>query len=178
VQGNWPTASSMLSKLTKGGTVSAEEVFMTIVRPESLLVRAQVEEKDLALVPAGATARVTPTALPEAKLAARVEKVGAVPIGGSFEVRLALDPGARAAARVVPGMTCTVKVTAYARDQVVVVPAVAVFAEELNEDQHYVYRYADGKPQKQTVDVGKRSAGKAEILKGLNAGEEILLAKP
>src|SRR5205085_6111059 len=138
-----------------------------------------VDEKDAALVSAGAAARVVPTALPESKWAAKVDKVGSVPIGGAFEVRLALDPAAAAGDPALPGMTCAVKVTAYAKADAVVVPAVAVFSEELDEDKQYVYLAAPGhKPEKRAVVLGKRSGGKAEVVSGLAAGEEILLAKP
>ena len=60
----------------------------------------------------------------------------------------------------------------------VTVPAVAVFDDELDEDKHYVFKAGAGKPEKVTVTVGKRSGGRAEITAGLQAGDEILLAKP
>ena len=177
VQGNWPSASSLVTRLQKGGSVSSEEVFMTIVQPKPLFVRAAVDEKDAALIPEGATAKLIPAAHPDSKLSAKVERMAVVPIGGSFEVKLAVDGAA--GVQVVPGMTCSVKVTAYAKPDAVVVPAVAVFNEELDEDKHFVYRpSANGKPEKQAVVVGKRSGGKAEVVSGLSAGDEILLSKP
>jgi multidrug efflux pump subunit AcrA (membrane-fusion protein) len=173
--GQWPTAAALVTRLQKGGAVQAEEVFMTVVQPRPLAVRAAVEEKDLAAVPVGATCKVIPAAFPDVRLDGKVEKVNPVPVGGSFEVRVAVDappPG------VVPGMACTVKVVPYAREEAVVVPAVAVFDDDADDDKHFVYRVGPAGPEKRPVTVGKKSGARVEITSGLRAGDEILLAKP
>ncbi|HEY1376680.1 MAG TPA: hypothetical protein VGF55_07790 [Gemmataceae bacterium] len=176
VQGQWPAAAGLVAKLQKGGSVAPDEVFMTIVRPWPVTVRAAVEEKDRALVAVGAACKVTPAALPDVKLAGKIDRVSRVPVGGSFEAVVAFD--AAPGDLVVPGMACTVKVTTYTNAEAVVVPAVAVFDDELNDDKHYVYVAAANGPEKRPVTVGKRSGGRAEITAGLQAGDEILLAKP
>ncbi len=176
VQGQWPAAAGLVAKLQKGGSVSPDEVFMTVVRPRPVAVRAAVEEKDRGLVAVGAACRVTPAALPDVKLAGKIDRVSRVPVGGSFEAVVAFDAAPGDA--VVPGMACTVKVTTYTNPEAVVVPAVAVFDDELDEDRHYVYVAAATGPEKRPVTVGKRSGGRAEITAGLQAGDEILLAKP
>jgi multidrug efflux pump subunit AcrA (membrane-fusion protein) len=59
------------------------------------------------------------------------------------------------------------------------VPSKAVFSEELDEDQRYVYLVKkDAKPEKRTVTVGKTSGDKTEIISGLQDGDEILEEKP
>ena len=45
--GNWPNAAATGSKLRKGGVIAADEVFITVVAPRPLAVRATVDEKDL-----------------------------------------------------------------------------------------------------------------------------------
>ena len=75
----------------KGRQHSADEVFMTIVRAGPVTVRATVDEKDRSLVAVGAACKVTPTALPDLKLAAKIERISRVPIGGSFEVIVTFD---------------------------------------------------------------------------------------
>src|SRR5262249_35860654 len=82
VQGQWSTAAEMAKKLQRGGALAAEEVFMTIVQPRPLFVRAVVEEKDLPLMVAGAAAKVTALVLPDQPLPAKVEQVSAVPLAG------------------------------------------------------------------------------------------------
>lgn len=175
VQGQWPAAAGLVSRLQKGGSIQPDEVFMTIVRPWPMTVRAGVDEKDRGLVAAGSACKVTPAALPEVKLAGKVERVSRVPIGGSFEAVVAFDAAPGDA--IVPGMACSVKVVTYTNPNAVTVPAVAVFDDELDEDKHYVYKVGE-KPEKVTVTVGKRSGGRAEITAGLSAGDEILLARP
>jgi multidrug efflux pump subunit AcrA (membrane-fusion protein) len=175
VQGQWPAAAGLVTRLQKGGNVQADEVFMTIVRPWPMTVRASVDEKDRGLVTAGSACKVTPAALPDVKLAGKIERVSKVPVGGSFEAVVAFDAAPGDA--IVPGMACSVKVVSYTNPDAVTVPAVAVFDDELDEDKHYVYKAGD-KPEKVTVTVGKRSGGRAEITSGLSAGDEILLARP
>jgi HlyD family secretion protein len=176
VQGQWPSAAGLANRLQKGGNVQADEVFMTIVRPSPMTVRTSVDEKDRGQAPAGALCKVTPTALPDLKLAGKIERVSRVPVGGSFEAIVTF--GAAPPDTIVPGMACTVKVVSYFNLEAVTIPAVAVFDDEANEDQHYVYMPGSKAPEKHTVTVGKRSGGRAEITSGLQAGDEILLTKP
>jgi multidrug efflux pump subunit AcrA (membrane-fusion protein) len=176
VQGQWPAAPGLVSRLQKGGSVNADEVFMTIVRPWPVTVRASVDEKDRSLVSVGSSCKVTPTALPDVKLAGKVERISRVPIGGSFEVVITFEAAPGDA--IVPGMACSAKVVTYMNPDALTVPAVAVFDDELEEDRHYVYKVASGGPEKKTVTLGKRAGGRAEIVSGLDAGDEILLAKP
>jgi macrolide-specific efflux system membrane fusion protein len=176
VQGQWPAAAGLVARLQKGGSVTPDEVFMTIVRPSQLTVRTTVEEKDRSLASVGSACRVVPTALPEVKLAGKVERISRVPIGGAFEVVITFEAAPGDA--IVPGMACSAKVVTYANPDALTVPSVAVFDDELEEDRHYVYKFAPGGPEKRTVRLGKRSGGRAEIVSGLEAGDEILLARP
>jgi multidrug resistance efflux pump len=113
VQGQWSTAAEMAKKLQRGGALGAEEVFMTVVQPRPLFVRAMVEEKDLPLVAGGTAAKVTALVLPDQPLSAKVEQVSAVPlVGGQYDVRLSVELSEHAEKALQPGMTCTVKVQA------------------------------------------------------------------
>lgn len=172
VLGNW-TASA--TKLQKGGTVTGEEVFMTIVKPGKMFVRANVDEKDSRAVAAGNAAKITTPAYPDAKMTGEIETVAPVPVGGHYEVKLKLGPTGVA---VIPGMSALITVTTYEKKDAVTVPTAAVFTDESDDDKSYVYKMNDGKPAKTTVKVGKRANGKAEILDGLDAGDEVSLSKP
>ena len=58
-------------------------------------------------------------------------------------------------------------------------PTSAVFSEELDETQKYVYVARDeGDPEKRTVTTGHASGDKTEITSGLAAGDKVLLKKP
>src|SRR5262249_23027930 len=152
---------------------------VTVVKSRPLFVRAVVEEKDLPHIHTGSRAKVMPATDTEVKLPAQVERVSAIPITpGNFEARIAVEPGKDAYA-LMPGMACTVKVVAYGRADAVSVPAAAVFADDLDDDRHYVYLVRkQEKPEKRAVVVGKKAGDRLEILQGLHEGDEILRDKP
>src|SRR5205807_209113 len=103
-------------KLQRGGMLQPEEVFLTIVKPRPMFVRATVEEKELQDLRAGQAGKVVPASNPDRKLAAKVTQVSAVPLAaGNFEARVTLDAGPEEAA-LMPGMACTVKVTPYQKE--------------------------------------------------------------
>jgi len=176
VQGQWPSAAGLVSRLQRGGVIQPDEVVMTIVRLSPISVRASIDEKDRALVSPGMPCRVTPTAMPDMKLAGKIDRINRVPIGGNFESLVTLDSPPSEA--IVPGMACTVRVQAYAADGALAVPAAAVFEDDSDEGKHYVYVSTAKGPEKKSVTTGKRSGGRVEITAGLQAGDEILLSKP
>lgn len=173
VMGSW---TSSPSKLQKGGSVSGDEVFMTIVRPGGLMVRGNVDEKDSRLVAVGQAVRIATPAFPDSRLSGTVEKVGTVPVGGGYEVKVkvaANDVGA------IAGMTALCKITAYEKKDALVLPAAVIQTDEDDDTKHYVWKAgAGGKPEKVTVKLGKRSGSKVEILGGLAEGDEVSPGKP
>lgn len=177
-RGQWNTASSVAGKLQRGGMLMPEEVLMTIVKPRPLFVRAVVEEKDLHSLQPGMAGKTTPTMNPDLKLSSKLQNLSTVPVTpGSFEARIELE-GDKSAS-LVPGMACTVKFVPYLKKETLTVPSSAVFAEELDEDKHYVYLLGkDSKGTKHAVTIGKKSGSKTEILKGLSENDEILQQKP
>ena len=176
-KGQWSATATSVEKLHEGGSLSSDEVFLTVVAPRPLVLHATVEEKDVALFHKGLKGKATLTAFPELTLPAELVELGAVPsVPGSFRAKVAvqLGPGAEG---VKPGMACAVKFVPF-RKEALSVPAGAVFSDDEDEG-HYVYLpSAKGKPTKRAVKVGKTVGGKTEIVEGLKEGDEILLAKP
>jgi multidrug resistance efflux pump len=177
-RGSWSTAGTMAAKLQRGGLLAPAEVILTIVQPRPLFVRATVDEKDLHWIRPEVKGKAVPTPYPDLKLPAKVVQASAVPITpGNFEARLAVDVGVDAK-EIMPGMACIVKLLPY-EHEALTVPASAVFAEDFDEDKHYVYLPGkDGKPEKWSVTVGHTANGKTEIKDGLREGDEILQEKP
>jgi multidrug efflux pump subunit AcrA (membrane-fusion protein) len=178
LRGQWTTAATVAPRLQRGGTLTADEVFLTVVSPGSLFVRATVEEKDLHLLQPGLKGLVIPTGFPDIKLPARLARLVPIPQGaGSFEARVNLEK--EAGDRLVPGLACTVKFLAYRKDKALTVPASAVFEEDAEGETPHVFLVTPGaKPEKRPVKVGKTADGKTEILEGLREGEVILTSKP
>ncbi len=179
VQGQWTTAAAVAQKLQRGGMLMADEVFLTVVSPKPLQVQANVEEKDLHWLHAGLKGKAEPAGYPDVKLPVELTSLSAVPhAAGSFPARMSVDP-ARVPESLMPGMACTVKFVAYHKDDALTLPAGAVFADDSDEDQRYVYLPAKaGKSEKHKVKVGHTSDGHTEILEGLKEGEEVLSSKP
>ena len=143
---------------------------MTVVEPRPLRIYALLDEKDLLHVKAGAKGDAKAKADPEKDLPATVESVSRIPVdAGKFEVVLNADPESK---HIMPGMGCSVKLVVYENKKALAVPGKAVFDDG---DAKVVY-LKGGK--KKDVTTGKTSEGKTEILKGINAGDEVLLKKP
>jgi len=121
-----------------------------------------------------------PTAFPDTKLPVTIDSISQIPIdAGTFDVRIRLDPKNKATERIVPGMACSVTLVAYQKRDALTVPTSAIFSDELDEDQKFVYLATDdGKHEKRPITVGKHTAKATEILKGLEPGDTILLTKP
>jgi len=176
VRGAWPRLGQTLER---GAQLKPHDVVMAIVEPRGLFVRAAVPEDQLERIAAGIEGSVTPVAFPNLRLKGKVEAVSQVPVTpGNFEATVSLAVP-KDAPPLVPGMSCTVKLVSYLKKDALTVPAAAIFPEEADEDATVVYvRKADGSHEKRPVVVGKRADSKAEILKGLSAGEVVALEKP
>ncbi len=179
VRGKWSGGTTMAQQLRQGGTLSPGQVFITVVQPDRVFVRTEIPEKELQNTRPGVIGKVVPTAYPDTRLSARVERVSPIPIAaGKFDGRITLSRRDHQPA-LGPGMACTVKLIAYQKPDAITIPASAVFAEELDEEKRYVYLAKPaGQHEKHPVTVGKKTEKKVEILEGLKPGDEILLKKP
>lgn len=178
-RGRWTTADGLARQLRPGGNVSPNQVIMTIVAPGPGFVRTNVPEASLRFMTPGTSTSVVPTAFPRVKIAGKFTAVDAIPFSeGQFDGKVAIT-GDLGGATIVPGMRCAVKVSAYARTDALAVPTSAVFADEDDKDEKYVYvAVENAEPRKQPVQIGETSGERTEILSGLNSGDKILLKKP
>jgi HlyD family secretion protein len=182
-RGHW-SAASVAARLHSGGAILPDEVFMTVVSPQALLIRATVDEKDLANLtgPQDLTGLVIPASDPDRRLPARLTGVVPVPRdGGKFEATFAVDLEPQQSA-IKPGMACTIKVVPYRNQDALVVPATAVFEDDSGDAfTRFVYLArtdATGKHPKRPIKTGKTALGKTEVLGGLAPNDEILSSKP
>ena len=179
VEGKWTTGATAAAKLKQGKTVTANDPFMTIVAVRPMVVRAVVAEKDLHSIKSGLRGTARPAAYPDLRAAVTVSEINGIPAAnGKFAatLRVTLDADDEG---LMPGMTCKVKLVPYQKTRTLTVPPSALKTDEIDDTKHYVQLVGeDGKPKKQPVKVGKRTATKAEILDGLVAGDKVLKAYP
>jgi multidrug efflux pump subunit AcrA (membrane-fusion protein) len=183
-RGQWTSSSATGQRLHKGGIISPDEVFLTVVNPRPVDIRATVEEKDLyALIqPKELKGLVTPSFDPDRRLSARLMSVLPVPReSGKFDAVIAVDLGADQTA-IKPGMAATIKFVPYRKDDALIVPSTAVFegdsADSITYYVHIAKPNLDGKFPKRPIQIGKKADGKTEIRNGLVEGDEILTSKP
>jgi HlyD family secretion protein len=182
-RGYW-SASAVAGKLHKGGVIMSDEVFVTVVAPEALEVRATVDEKDFAALSLASEPKglAIPAFDPERRLPARLVSILPVPRDpGKFEIVVSFNLDSAKPA-IKPGMAASVKFVAYRNDRALVVPATAVFEDDSTGSiTRYVYFAKpgpDGAFPRRTVKTGKTAGGKTEILDGLVERDEILASKP
>jgi multidrug efflux pump subunit AcrA (membrane-fusion protein) len=152
---------------------------MTIVKPGSLLVKTAVPEKDLHLLRPGLKSAILPTGFPALRLPGKLGKWSSVPTAaGQFAAEFRVQ-ACDAAAAVLPGMTCKVRMVPYAKKKAILVPASAVFPDEAEASASVVFLFRkDGAPEMRKVTLGKPDDKRVEILEGLREGDEVLLEKP
>jgi HlyD family secretion protein len=172
--GKWTTGATVAKKLIPTGKLTPNEVFMTIVKPEKLVLRAVVQEGDLAQLKPGLEGKASPISASDKKLPAKLEDLGSVPLpGGGFEAKLSVRNTADA--RLMPGMNCKVAL-GDTRSDALQAPKEAVFTEQ-GESFVFVSK-PDAKPQKRIVKTGPTDGKMIEIVEGLSEGEKVLLQKP
>ncbi len=173
--GRWTTGAALAKKLVPGGKLAANEVFMTIVNPQKLLLKAVVPENELSRFKLGLEGQASPVSAPDKKLAAKLEDVSYVPLlTGGFEARLSVQQDENA--HLMPGMTCKVSFGDVQKAGVLLAPKEAVITE--GNQKHVFVLTNDGQHEKRTVKTGDSDDKMIEILEGLAEGEKILVKKP
>jgi HlyD family secretion protein len=173
--GKWTTGAMLAKKLVPGGKLAPFEVFITVVDPHRLQLKAAVPESDWAKVKPGLTGEAAPVAAPDRKVPVKVEGLESVPLlTGGFEARLSVE--LEAGAPWVPGMNCKVTLGGGPKTEVPLAPKEAVFTES---DRKFVYvSKGEAKPERRSVTVGDSDDKLIEILSGVAAGDKLLLKKP
>ena len=177
-----------------GTTNTPGSVIMEVADLSEMIVKAQIDETNIAPVREGQGARVFVNAYDDREFRGRVQKVGlkrqvAADGTGVFntEILLGLEEGDR----LYSGLTASVDIEVESFYDVVLVPSQAVLdrrVEDLPEDivkacafvdstktfARVVYRLVDGKAVATPVRVGPSDLTHTVILEGLEAGERVV----
>lgn len=167
-----PIDGVVLDRPTALGTrVAINDQIMRIadVRPENLVMRAAVDEEDIAKVRKDQVVQMALYAFPGEILRGTVTKIfdQADPDRRTFEVEVGLD---KVDPRLAPGMTGELAFVMASKDKAIVVPSQAVAADGS------VFVVRDEHLSRVSPRIGIRSIERVEILEGLAPGARVVIS--
>ena len=156
---------------------------MVLANTASMYAEVNVDEADVARVDVGQGASIVPAAFPDKSWKGTVEQVAISPktqTGQSktYLVRIRLE---EQQPRFRPGMSCRAEIATRAADAaaILAVPVQAIRYEDSDDvtkksAKASVFVAQDGRAHKRSVDTGTADDAYIEIVKGINAGEQIV----
>ncbi len=171
-----PAAGRVLARSAEPGQIvqpGRALLSLALDGPTELL--AQLDERYLAQLRVGQTAQVLADAYPNQRFAATVQRIAPLVDAqrGSIELRLALAPPGPAFLR--EDMTLSVEVETGRREKALVLPLQALRGEGPDGEATVWLVDADGRVQARRVKLGLRTLEAAEVLQGLQAGDQLML---
>jgi HlyD family secretion protein len=169
--------------LRVGSEVAAGQTVATVFDVSGLMVAAEVDETDVALVRSGQRAEVELDAFPDAAFAARVRRVAVAPSGGqsaaggvTYQVDLALGEvlrggGEEPSPRPRVGMTATAAIEVRRAVDKLSVPGSALVGRGGGQA---VFVVEDGKVHLRPVQVAADGEDRVAVASGLQEGERVV----
>jgi macrolide-specific efflux system membrane fusion protein len=169
-----PLAGFIIARRAEPGQ-SANQGSAPLVMADRLIVRAQVDETDLAKIAVGQRAEVVLDAYPGAPLPGRLDHIAyeSRQVNNVTVYDIEVEPR-RAPPFLRSGMTATVSVVVAERKGVFVIPAEAF--SERNGQLGVLVKRSGGEPEWRPVEIGLMDAGRVEAVKGVSAGEILLIS--
>lgn len=164
-----------------GGFNSGTEV-LTIADLSEMIINAHINQADVTRLNVGEEVEVIVEAVAGLKVMGRVERIAPQAtiknnIKG-FAVRILLK---NVDERVRPGMTANIKIPVAMADNVLAVPLAAVFTEknpDTGDPERFAYVSKGDSYERRPIQVGVSDFFFAEVQKGLQSGELVLLEQP
>lgn len=164
----------ILRKIEPGQSFTASDALLVIA--DRLLVEAQVDETDLALIRLRLPAKIVLDAYPGESVPATVSALAyeAKTVSNVTIYTVDVAP-ARIPARMRSGMTATVTFLISAKEDVLQVPSHAL--HDNDGVMSVLVPGANGEPRIQVVETGLSDGRLTEILSGLKDGDKVLIAQ-
>lgn len=166
-------ASTVLTKQAEpGDIVQPGKTLLTLATAGETRITAQIDEKNLPYLTLGESALASADAFPDGKFSAELYYLAPSVDAerGTVEARFrVLDPPAHLRA----DMTLTVEVRAAHKEHAVIVPLDAV--RGASSGSPTLLTVLNGKVVSQPVVVGMQAGGNVEILRGLQAGQYVVI---
>jgi macrolide-specific efflux system membrane fusion protein len=194
-----PMDGTIVAVVTKPGpTLNSFQTTPTIVmlaKLDVMTVRAEIAEADVDKIQPGQAAWFTTLGSDRQKHMAKIERIDPAPTsivndaGGGASAAATGTPTAKAIyynaqfdvpnpeGRLRPSMTAQVTVRVAQADKAVLVPAAALGAR--GADDSYTVRVldSDGKVSERKARIGLRTNAQAQVLSGLEAGEQVVIGE-
>lgn len=162
--GGDPKALKVGEKATGGTTL------MTLFVPGKVKVTMDLPEAKLSWAETGMKATVTTPAWPGVSYEGKLAEISPLPkMGDTYGMTIELPA---VDTKIRPGMKAQVKLAPKKADEVLVAPVAAVNGGKVR------IKGKDGKPQEREVKVGRSDGQQVELLSGVEAGDELILAGP
>lgn len=169
------------TKIEAGAMIRERQVILTMPDPAKMGIIVRVHEAVVDKVKIGQRARIVLDAFPDKVLWGKVDKVAILPDTSNpwlnpdlkvYSTTIAIDNGST---MLKTGLSAKVEIMIETIRNVLAVPVQAVTAEK---GQRLCYVLKDGTPLKRSVETGAGNDKFIQILRGLSAGEMVLLQPP
>jgi len=147
------------------------DVAFQITETSELLATLEIPQAELPKFSAGHAATLTVAAMPDAKFAARIERISPTIDArtGTFRATAVID---NADGDLAPGMFGRFEIAYEKHSDALLIPSDAVLDEDAETT---VYVVNDGEVLRRIVEVGIIDQGRSEILRGLNEEDEVVV---
>jgi HlyD family secretion protein len=154
-----------------GDTAQAGRAILTLVSGEETRIQASVDEKNLAYLKLGQTARATADAYSERPFNAELTFIAPAVDAqrGTVDLKLRVD---KAVDYLRPDMTVSVEIITAQEPNAVILPTDAVRRDANGTVYALVNR--SGRAEKVSLTLGLRGVGSTQIVKGLAAGDRVI----
>jgi HlyD family secretion protein len=180
---------------SSNSTYGEGSVLVKVADLSKMVVKANINEVDIAKFKKGQNAIVKVDALPYEEFTGKITKIApmATTVNNAivFPVEISLDkPGSM----LKPGMTGNISIIGETRENVLIIPIRAVFTDDKNQDIVYLYKdtavkatarkddtklpQAPAKPIATPVKLGSNDLQMVEVVEGLKEGDKISLTEP
>ena len=166
------TSTVLTRQVEPGDIVQPGKTLLTLATVGETRITAQIDEKNLPYLKVGETALASADAFPDAKFSAELYYLAPSVDAerGTVEARFRIpDPPTHLRA----DMTLTVEVRAAHKEHAFVVPFEAV--RGTTSGTPTLLTVQDGKAVSQPVAIGLQAGGNVEILRGVQAGEHVVI---
>lgn len=161
-----------LRSVSAGAYVTPGQRIVQLADVDPLKVDFRVPELALPALRPGQAIRVTVDALPGKFFEGEIDAIDPViePAGRAIQLRASIPNRKR---ELLPGLFARVQIVVERREDALLVPESAVFAEG---SERFVYRVLEGRAARTAVKLGQRRPGKVEVRRGLARGDVVVTA--